>query len=96
MKIEDLKIGDSLRVTKDIYYVSEDMVSDGEYYTKEELFDGVSHMLVVGDVWEFMELDEYNEPSLKCVESEEWKDEWNEGWWSLENMLEKDCFELVK
>ena len=96
MKIEDLKVGDSLRVTKDVYYVSEDMVSDGEYYTKEELFEGVAHMLIVGDVWIFVGMDSYNEPSLKCVESEEWKDEWNEGWWSLDHMLEKNCFELVK
>ena len=96
MKIEDLKVGDNLRVTKDVYYVSEDMISECEYYTKEELFERVVHMLVVGDVWTFIGMDMFNEPSFRCVESENWKDERNEGWWDLENMLEKNCFELVK
>jgi hypothetical protein len=92
MKLETLEIGTKLKVVKDIYYVSDGRSIDSEYLTKEELFEQVSHLCVIGDIWEVIEDD--GEKWLQCV-SGEWKDETNEGWFEVEDMIEKDVFEII-
>jgi hypothetical protein len=92
MKLETLEIGTKLKVVKDIYYVSDGRSVDNEYLTKEELFEQVSHLCVVGDIWEVIEDD--GEKWLQCI-SGEWKDEINDGWFEDEDMIEKGAFEIL-
>jgi hypothetical protein len=37
--IKDLKLGQKLKVIKDVYYVSDGNILDNEFLTKEELFE---------------------------------------------------------
>ena len=49
MKVEK---GQKFKVVKDVYYVSDGRSIDGEYMTKEELMEQVSHLCVKDDVYE--------------------------------------------
>jgi len=78
-----------LKVIKDCYYVSDGRALDNEYVDKEELFNMVSHLLVVGDIWKTS----IDEPELLLCVSGEWEDEYNEGWWEYEKL--KEYFEEI-
>jgi hypothetical protein len=78
-----------LEVIKDCYYVSDGRALDNEYLDKEELFNMVSHLLVVGDIWE---TDKDNPEYLVCV-SGEWEGELNDGWWEYKRL--KDYFKEI-
>jgi hypothetical protein len=78
-----------LEVIKDCYYITEDSLQECTYLSKEELFDSLAHLLVVGDIWETdKEYPEY----LVCV-SGEWEGELSDGWWEYEKL--KDYFKEI-
>jgi hypothetical protein len=78
-----------LEVIKDCYYVSDGRALDNEYLSKEELFDMISHLLVVGDIWE---TDKDSPKYFVCV-SGEWEGELNDGWWEYKRL--KDYFKEI-
>lgn len=90
----NIEFGMKLKVVKDIYYVVEDSIDECSYLTKEELFNSVSHVLVEGDIWEVVGGDWDDEMGAKCIEGK-WKDEYSEGWWDLDDMINKGAFEVI-
>ena len=94
MTLEELEVGTKLKVVKDIYYVSDGGSLDGEFMTKEELFNEVTHVLVEGEIWEVVEIDEFG-TWLECKEGK-WQGESNDGWFDVEDMINKGVFEEVK
>ena len=90
MKVE---VGQKFKVVKDVYYVSDGRSIDGEYMTKEELMEQVSHLCVKDDVYEVVE--EAGMIYFDCI-SGQWEGESNDGWFDWEDMIEKDIFEEVK
>ena len=93
IKIKDLKIGQKLKVIKDVYYVSDGCSLDGELLTKEEVLDNLSHLCVVDDVWEVTDEGEYG-VFLNCIEGA-WKGESSDGWFNDDDMLNKNVFEFL-
>ena len=93
MKLETLEIGTKLKVVKDIYYVSDGRSLDDEFLTKEELFDQVSHLCVVGDIWEVIE--DNGGKWLQCITGN-FEGEYNDGWFDADDMLKKGAFEIIK
>jgi hypothetical protein len=93
MKLETLEIGTKLTVIKDMYYIVEGDSLEGEFLTKEELFDQISHLLVIDDVWEVIE--DEGEKWLHCL-SGKMEDEINDGWFDADDMLEKDVFQIIE
>jgi hypothetical protein len=91
MNIKDLKIGDKLVCVKDIYYVSEDSEIECEFLTLDELMDVTSHLCVEGDIYE--KIDD-TEGGFLCI-SGTWKDEYNDGWFDMQEMIDKGVFLLV-
>ena len=88
IKLEDLKEGMKLRSVKNVCWV--DRVNDDEgLLLEEELLDKVSWLIRKDCIWE--------------VGFDEGMDEWyvmydgesNEGWFSLEDVLKKEVFEIV-
>lgn len=92
MKLETLKVGTQLKVVKDIYYIIEDSMDECSFMTKEELFDQLSHLCVIGDIWEVVEDD--GEKWLKCT-SGKWEGEYNDGWFEADDMFEKGAFKII-
>ena len=92
MKLETLEIGTRLKVIKDIYYITEDSMGECSFLTKEELFDQIAHLCVVGDVWGVIEDD--GEKWLQCI-SGKWEGEFNDGWFEADDMLDKGAFEII-
>ena len=93
MKLETLEIGTKLKVVKDIYFVIDGRMLDGECLTKEELFDQVSHLCVVGDIWEVIE--DNGGKWLQCITGN-FEGEYNDGWFDADDMLNKGAFEIIK
>lgn len=89
MKNTDLNKGTQLRVIKDIYYLTQDHFSDGEYLEMSEIEERLAKFLCKGDIWEVVD-----ENTVECIEGD-WKGECNEGWFMLSEMLNKGVFELV-
>ena len=88
IKLEDLKEGMKLRSVKNVCWV--DRVNDDEgLMLEEELLDKVSWLIKKESIWE-VGFDE---------DLEEWyvmyEEESNEGWFDLEEVLEKGVFEIV-
>lgn len=92
MKLETLETGTKLKVVKDIYYITEDSIDECSFMTKEELFDQLTHLCIIGDIWEVVEEDD--EKILQCTLGE-WKDEYNDGWFDADEMIEKGVFEVI-
>lgn len=92
MKLETLEIGTLLRVVKDIYYIIEDSLCEGDFLTYEELMDSVAHILYKGDVYKVI-VDE-GERMILCVEGQN-NFETNDGWFDVNDMLDKGVFEIV-
>jgi hypothetical protein len=78
-----------LEVIKDCYYVSDGRALDNEYVDKEELFNMVSHLLVIGDIWET----DKDDPEFFACISGEWEGELNDGWWEYKRL--KDYFKKI-
>lgn len=92
MKLETLELGTKLVVVKDIYYVSDGHSLDGEFLTKEELFDQISHLCVVGDVWGVVE--DEGEKWLQCITGK-FESEYNDGWFDADDMIDKGVFKII-
>ena len=86
IKLEDLKEGMKLRSLKNVCYVDEVGLDDG-VLLEEELFDRVSWVIKKDCIWEV------------GVDGDEvdvvFDEESNEGWFDLEDVLEKGVFEIV-
>jgi hypothetical protein len=94
MNTENLKPGTKVKVIKDLYYLPEDTISECEYFTKEELFFNLAQLLVVDDIWEYLGKEDGID-NWECINGA-WKGEYNRGWWDLENIAEKGCFEVIE
>ena len=86
IKLEDLKEGMKLRSLKRVYYVSRDEIEEGVMLW-EELVDCVSCLIEKDCIWE-VEIDEDEVYVVYDGES-------NEGWFDLEEVLEKGVFEII-
>jgi hypothetical protein len=93
MKLETLEIGTRLKVIKDIYYITEDSMEECSFLTKDELFDQISHLCVVGDIWGVIEDD--GQKWLQCIAGE-WESELNDGWFDADDMFDKGVFEIIE
>ena len=86
IKLEDLKEGMKLRSLKRVYYVSRDDVEEGVMLW-EELVDCINCLIEKDCIWEVI------------VDGDEvyvvYNGESNEGWFDLEEVLEKGVFEIV-
>jgi hypothetical protein len=81
-----------IKVIKDAYYVSEDLTNLG-LVDQDSFKSSFSHLLVVGDVWEKIDVEgNFNEEVFKCIEGE-WLGEESEGWWDFKYV--KDFFEVI-
>jgi hypothetical protein len=90
MKVEK---GLKFKVVKDVYYISDGRSLDGEFMTKEELMEQITHMCVKDDVYEVVE--EEGIIYFDCI-SGQWEGESNDGWFDWKEMIDKDIFEEVK
>ena len=86
IKLEDLKEGMKLRGIKNLYYVSKDNLEEG-LMLWDELVDNVCLMIMEGSIWEVGR----DEEELYVV----YDGESNEGWFDLEDVLEKGVFEII-
>ena len=94
MTFEELEVGTQLKVIKDIYYVGDGRNLDDEFMTKEELFNKLSHVCVKDDVWEVVEINEYG-TWLEC-KAGKWHGESNDGWFDVDDMINKQVFEVTQ
>ena len=86
IKLEDLKEGMKLRGIKNLYYVSKGNLEEG-LMLWDELVDNVCLMIMEGSIWEVGK----DEEELYVV----YDGESNEGFFDLEDVLEKGVFEIV-
>jgi hypothetical protein len=86
IKLEDLKEGMKLRSLKNVCYVDEVSLDDG-LLLEEELFERVNWVIKKDCIWEVG----VDEGEVYVVFDEES----NEGWFDLEDVLEKGVFEIV-
>ena len=86
IKLEDLKEGMKLRSLKNVCYVDEVSLDDG-LLLEEELFERVNLVIKKDCIWEV----EVDEDGVYVV----YDGESNEGWFDLEEVLEKGVFEIV-
>jgi hypothetical protein len=98
-EIKDLKVGSKLKVIKSIFIFSEDNLSEGVFYSKEEIESKLDCFIKEGDVWEvileFEGMNGENYFELECIEGS-MKGEINEGWFDFnDEIVKKDCFELI-
>ena len=86
IKLEDLKEGMKLRSLKNVCYVDEVGLDDG-VLLEEELYDRVCWVIKKDCIWEV------------GVDGDEvyvvFDEESNEGWFDLEDVLEKGVFEII-
>ena len=81
-----------LEVVKD-RYLCVNRAREGDYYTKDEIFDNFAHLFVVGDIWK-LERDEDGDYYYECIKGQ-WEEDVSEGWWSY-NDTTKDFFKILK
>jgi hypothetical protein len=86
IKLEDLKEGMKLRSLKNVCYVDEVSLDDG-LLLEEELFEMINWVIKKNCIWE-VGVDEDEVYVIYDGES-------NEGWFDLEEVLEKGVFEIV-
>lgn len=87
IKLEDLKEGMKLRSLKNVCYVDEVSLDDG-VLLEEELFERVNWVIKKDCIWEVSRL--YGDEVYVVFDEES-----NEGWFDLEDVLEKGVFEIV-
>ena len=86
IRLEDLKEGMKLRGIKNLYYVSKGNLEEG-LMLWDELVDNVCLMIMEGSIWEVGR----DEEELYVV----YDGESNEGFFDLEEVLEKGVFEII-
>jgi hypothetical protein len=87
IKLEDLKNGMELRSVKNVYYVDRDSLDDG-LVLEEELKESLSCVIELGKKYKVSIEDE----EVFLIDEDE---EYNEGWYDVEEMLEKGVFEII-
>jgi hypothetical protein len=87
IKLEDLKNGMKLRSLKKVYYVDRDSLDEG-LMLWEELVDNVSLVIRRGKEYRVSIEDE----EVFLIDENE---EYNEGWYGVEDMLKKGVFEII-
>jgi hypothetical protein len=92
-EIKNLRMNDELKVIKSLYYMSDDCLSENEWYSKEELFEGLCNIICEGDIWKVIGFDG-DKVELECIDGE-MEGEFSGGWFDLENVYDKNCFELI-
>jgi len=92
LKLEQLNPGTKLKVVKDIYYITEDSINECEFLTLEEVMSNLHHLLVKDDLYEVVE-DNGNKLIL-CIEGD-WEGEYNDGWFDVDEMIEKGALEIL-
>ena len=85
--INNMNIGTKVKALKNIYYVNPSNIHE-DFYTQEEIMIGVPKIISVGDVYE-LKTDDW-----ECIEGS-MKGESNEGWFEFEEVIKKDCFEII-
>ena len=92
MKLETLETAAHFQVVRDLNFAIVGRLLDDEFLTKEELFDQVSHLCVVGDIWEVIE--DNGGKWLQCITGN-FEGEYNDGWFDADDMLNKGAFEIM-
>ena len=87
IKLEDLKNGIELRSVKNVYYVSKGNLDEG-IMLEEELKDELSLVIEFGKRYKVSIEDE----EVFLIDENE---EYNEGWYNVEEMLKKNVFEII-
>jgi hypothetical protein len=87
IKLEDLKNGMKLRSLKKVYYVDRDSLDEG-LMLWEELVDNVSLVIRRGKEYRVS----IEEEEVFLIDENE---EYNEGWYNVEEMLKKKVFEII-
>ncbi len=87
IKLEDLKNGMELRSVKNVYYVSKGNLDEG-IMLEEELKDELSLVIELGKKYKVSIEDE----EVFLIDENE---EYNEGWYDVEEMLKKGVFEII-
>jgi hypothetical protein len=81
-----------LEVIKDRYLCT-GRTREGDYHTKDEIFDNFAHLFVVGDIWKLIK-NEDDEYCYECIKGQ-WEEDVSEGWWEY-NDTTKDFFKVLK
>jgi hypothetical protein len=87
IKLEDLKNGMELRSVKNVYYVSKGNLDEG-IMLEEELKNELSLVIEFGKKYKVSIEDE----EVFLIDENE---EYNEGWYGVEDMLKKGVFEII-
>jgi hypothetical protein len=87
IKLEDLKNGMELRSVKNVYYVSKGNLDEG-IMLEEELKNELSLVIEFGKKYKVSIEDE----EVFLIDENE---EYNEGWYGVEEMLKKNVFEII-
>jgi hypothetical protein len=87
IKLEDLKNGMELRSVKNVYYVSKGNLDEG-VMLEEELKEELSLLIELGKKYRVSIEDE----EVFLIDENE---EYNEGWYNVEEMLKKNVFEII-
>jgi hypothetical protein len=87
IKLEDLKNGIELRSVKNVYYVSKGNLDEG-IMLEEELKNELSLVIELGKKYKVSIEDE----EVFLIDENE---EYNEGWYNVEEMLKKKVFEII-
>jgi hypothetical protein len=87
IKLEDLKNGMELRSVKNVYYVSRGNLDEG-IMLEEELKNELSLVIELGKKYRVSIEDE----EVFLIDKNE---EYNEGWYNVEEMLKKNVFEII-
>jgi len=87
IKLEDLKNGMELRSVKNVYYVSKGNLDEG-IMLEEELKNELSLVIEFGKKYKVSIEDE----EVFLIDENE---EYNEGWYNVEEMLKKNVFEII-
>lgn len=86
-----------LEVIKD-RYLCNDRTREGDYYTKDEIFDNFNHLFVVGDIWKLKKdvlyINGDEDYYYECIKGQ-WEEETSVGWWEYHDEI-KDFFKILK
>ena len=87
IKLEDLKNGIELRSVKNVYYVSKGNLDEG-IMLEEELKNELSLVIELGKKYKVS----IEDGEVFLIDENE---EYNEGWYGVEEMLKKKVFEII-
>ena len=87
IKLEDLKNGMELRSVKNVYYINKEKLDEG-LMLEEEMMEELSLIIEFGKKYKVSIEDE----EVFLIDENE---EYNEGWYNVEEMLKKKVFEII-